>query len=80
MENEVVVSKIDDHQVIINKFRYNNLCSIHFTFENANIRTCLVTKTSHGWFCHRRLACVGMEVLKKLLKKETIRGLKDVIF
>jgi hypothetical protein len=46
MENEVVVPKIDDHQVIIKEFRYINLCSIDFTLENANVRTCLFTKTS----------------------------------
>jgi transposase InsO family protein len=41
---------------------------------------CLFTKTSLGWLWHRRLAHVGMNTLNKLLKKELVRGLKDVKF
>jgi hypothetical protein len=29
---------------------------------------------------HRRLAHVGMSTLKKILKKDMVRGLKDVVF
>jgi hypothetical protein len=77
---EVVVSKIDDKQVIFKGFRYNNLYLIDFTSEDANLMTCLFTKTSLGWLWHRRLAHVGMNTLNKLLKKELVRGLKDVKF
>jgi hypothetical protein len=42
--------------------------------------TCLFTKTSLGWLWHRRLAHVGINTLNKLLKKELVRGLKDVKF
>jgi hypothetical protein len=42
--------------------------------------TCLFSKTSLGWLWHRRLAHVGMNTLNKLLKKELVRGLKDVNF
>jgi hypothetical protein len=48
--------------------------------ENANMRTCLFIKTSLGWLRHRRLAHVRMGTLKKLLKKEMVRGLNDVVF
>lgn len=47
--------------------------------DDANLKTCLFTKTSLGWFGHRRLACVWLGTLKKLFKKETVRGLKDVL-
>jgi hypothetical protein len=47
--NEVVVSKMDDKQVIFKDFRYNNLYLVDFTFEDANLMTCLFTKTSFGW-------------------------------
>jgi hypothetical protein len=40
----------------------------------------LITKTSLGWLWHRRFAYVGMSTLKKLLKKELVRGLKYVKF
>jgi len=74
------VSKKDDDQVIFKGFRYNNLYLVDFTSDDANLRTCLFTKSSLGWLWHRRLAHVGMSTLKKLLKKDMVRGLKDVVF
>ena len=79
-EKEVVVSKKDDDHVIFKGFRYNNLYLVDFTSEDANLKTCLFTKTSLGWLWHRRLAHVGMSSLKKLMKNELVRGLKDVKF
>jgi transposase InsO family protein len=79
IEKKVVVSKKDDDQVIFKGFRYN-LYLVDFTSEDANLKTCLFTKISLGWLWHRRLAHVGMSTLKKLLKKELVRGLKDVKF
>jgi hypothetical protein len=78
--NDVVVSKIDDKQVIFKGFRYNNFYLVDFTSEDANLMTYLFTKTSLGWLWHRRLAHVGMNTLNKLLKKELVRGLKDAKF
>jgi hypothetical protein len=78
--NEVVVLKIDDKQMIFKGFRYNNLYLLDFTSEDANLMTCLFTKTSLRWLWYRRLAHVGMNTLNKLLKKELVRGLKDVKF
>ena len=76
----MVVSKKDDDQVIFKGFRYNNLYLVDFTSDDDNLRTCLFTKSSLGWLWHRRLAHVGMSTLKKLLKKDMVRGLKDVVF
>ena len=64
---EVIVSKVNDNQVIFNGFRYNNLYLVDFTSEDA--KTYLFTKTTLGWLWHRRLAHVGMSSLKKLMKK-----------
>jgi hypothetical protein len=47
--NEVVVSKIDDKKMIFKGVRYNNLYLVDFTSEDANLMTCLFTKTSLGW-------------------------------
>jgi len=71
-EKEVVVSKKDDDQVIFKGFRYNNLYLVDFTSDDANLRTCLFTKSSLRWLWHRRLAHVGMSTLKKLLKKNMV--------
>ena len=68
------------NQVIFNGFRYNNLYLVDFTSEDANLKTCLFTKSSLGWLWHRRLDHVGMSILKKLLKKDMVKRLKDVVF
>jgi hypothetical protein len=47
--NEVVVTKIYDKQMIFKGFRYNNLYLVDFTSEDANLMTCLFTKTTLGW-------------------------------
>jgi hypothetical protein len=77
---DVVVSKMDDESVIFKGFRYNNLYLVDFSSKDANLRTCLFTKAFLGWLWHRRLAHVGMSTLKKILKKDMVRGLKDVVF
>jgi hypothetical protein len=77
---EVVVSKMDDDSVLFKGFRYSNLYLVDFSSEDANLRTCLFSKASLGWLWHRRLAHVGMSILKKNLKKDMFRGLKDVVF
>lgn len=66
--------------MVFKGFRYINLYLVDFTSEDANLRTCLFTKASLGWLWHRRLAHVGMSTLKKVLKKDMVRGLKDVVF
>jgi hypothetical protein len=78
--SEVVVCKMDDESVIFKGFRYINLYLVDFSSEDANLRTCLFTKASLGWLWHRRLAHVGMSTLKKILKKDMVRCLKDVVF
>jgi hypothetical protein len=66
--------------MVFKGFRYNNLYLVDFTSQDADLRTCLFTKASLGWLWHRRLAHVGMSTLKKVLKKDMVRGLKDVVF
>ena len=51
-----------------------------FTSEDATLKICLFTKTSLRWLWHRRLTYVGMSSLKKLIKNDLVRGLKDVKF
>jgi transposase InsO family protein len=53
---------------------------VDFTDNNAELDTCLITKTNMGWPWHRRLAHVGMKNLHKLLKGEHILGLTNVHF
>ena len=76
----MVESKKDDDQVIFKDFRYNNQYLVDFTSKDVNLKICLFTKTLLGCHWHRRLAHVGMSSLKKLIKNELVRGLKDVKF
>ncbi|WVZ89077.1 LOW QUALITY PROTEIN: hypothetical protein U9M48_035533 [Paspalum notatum var. saurae] len=78
--NEVIVSKIDGDEEVFKGFRHNNLYLVNFNSKNANLQACLFSKNSMGWLWHRRLAHVGMNTLKKVMKKDLIRGLKDITF
>jgi transposase InsO family protein len=49
-------------------------------FNQAELDTCLISKTNMGWLWHRRLAHVGMKNLHKFLKGEHILGLTNVHF
>jgi hypothetical protein len=48
-------------------------------FNRAELDTFLIAKTNMGWLWHCRLAHVGMKNLHKLLKREHILGLTNVI-
>ncbi|WVZ96842.1 hypothetical protein U9M48_042425 [Paspalum notatum var. saurae] len=78
--NEVIVSKIDDGEEVFKGFRYNNLYLVDFNPKMANLQACLFSKNSMGWLWHRRLTHVGMSTLKKLMKKDLVRGLKYITF
>jgi hypothetical protein len=53
---------------------------VDFNDNQAELDTCLITKTNMGWLWHRRLAHVGMKNLQKLLKGEHILELTNVHF
>jgi transposase InsO family protein len=71
---------MDDESMVFKGFRYNNLYLVDLTSKDANLRTCLFSEASPGWLWHRRLAHVGMSTLKKVLKKDMVRGLQNVVF
>jgi len=70
-KREVIVTKEDDNEMVFKGFWHNNLYLVDFSSDEVNIKTCLFTKTSLGWLWHRRLAHVGMDTLKKLMKDVT---------
>ncbi|WVZ63247.1 hypothetical protein U9M48_012892 [Paspalum notatum var. saurae] len=78
--NEVIVSKIDGGEEVFKGFRHNNLYLVNFNSKNANLQACLFSKNSMGWLWYRRLAHVGMNTLKKVMKKDLVRGLKEITF
>ena len=77
---DVTICSVDGSNCIFKGFQYENLYLMDFSSSEANLTTCLFTKSSMGWLWHRRLAHVGMNHLNKLLKHDLVRGLKDVEF
>jgi hypothetical protein len=78
--DDVEIVSIDGSNLIFKGFRYENLYLVDFNTSEAQLSTCLLTKSSMGWLWHRRLGHVGMKQLNKLVKHDMVRGLKDVIF
>jgi hypothetical protein len=78
--NDVEIISVDDSNLIFKGFRYENLYLVDFNAREAQLSTCLLTKSSMGWLWHRRLGHVGMQQLNKLIKYDLVRGLKDITF
>jgi hypothetical protein len=78
---DVVITSIKSDELIFKGFCYGNLYLIDFSSNDSSLITCLFTKSSKGCLWHRRLAHVGMNQLKKLMKHDLIIGLKnDIVF
>ena len=78
--NDVEIISVDGSNMIFKGFRYENLYLVDFNASEAQLLTCLFTKSSIGWLWHRRLGHVGMKQLNRLVKHDLVRGLKDVVF
>ena len=74
--DDVEIVSVDGNDVIFKGFRYENLYLVDFDASEAQLTTCLFTKSSMGWLWHRRLGHVGMKQLKRLVKHDMVRGLK----
>jgi hypothetical protein len=79
-KDDVEVISVDSSSLIFKGFRYGSLYLVDFNDSEAQMSTCLLTKSSMGWLWHRRLGHVGMKQLNKLIKHDLVRGLNDVIF
>ena len=78
--DDVEVVSVDESNVAFKGFRYGNLYLVDFNTSEAQLSTCLLSKSSMGWLWYRRLGHVGMKQLNKLVKHDLVRGLKDVTF
>jgi hypothetical protein len=77
----VVITSIKSDELIFKGFHYDNLYLVDFSSNDASLSACLFIKSSKGWLWHRRLAYVGMNQLKKLMKHDLVIGLNnDIIF
>jgi hypothetical protein len=76
----VIVFRRSDDSIAFKGVLDDQLYLVDFNDNQAELDTCLITKTNMGWLWHRRLAHVGMKNLHKLLKGEHILGLTNVHF
>jgi hypothetical protein len=77
---DVEIISVDGSNLIFKGFRCENLYLVDFNAREAQLSTCLLTKSSIGWLWHRRLGHVRIKQLNKLIKHDLVRGLKDVTF
>ena len=59
--DDVETISVDDSNLIFKGFRYENLYLVDFNASEAQLSTCLFTKSSMGWLWHRRLGHVGIK-------------------
>jgi hypothetical protein len=76
----VTITNKKTNEVVFKGFRYGNLYLVDFASHEANLTSCLISKTSKGWLWHRRIAHIGMSQLKKAFKKGIVLGVKDATF
>jgi hypothetical protein len=76
----VTITNKKTNEVVFKGFHYDNLYLVDYEFHEANLTTCLISKTSKGWLWHRHIAHIGMSQLKKAFKKGMVLGVKDVTF
>ena len=76
---ELIIS-VDGSNLIFKGFRYENIYLVDFNASEAQLSTCLLTKSSTSWLWHRRLGHDGIKQLNKLVKPDLVRGLKGVTF
>jgi len=77
-KNDVVVTSLDGNDHIFTRFRHEDVYLVDFATREANLSTCLFSKSSLGWLWHRRLGHGGMKQLNWLLKHDLVFSLKDV--
>ena len=65
--------------LIFKGFGYENLYLVDFNAREAQLSTCLLTKSRIGWLWHRRLGHIGMKQLNKLIKHDLVRGLMSYV-
>jgi hypothetical protein len=56
--DDVEIISVDGSNLIFKGFRYENIYLVDFNTSDAQLSTCLFTKSSIGWLWHRRLGHV----------------------
>jgi hypothetical protein len=59
--DDVEIISVDGSNLIFKGFRYENLYLVDFNAREAQLSTCLLTKSSMGWLWHKRLGHARMK-------------------
>ena len=59
--DDVEIISVDGSNLIFKCFRYENLYLVDFNASEAQLSTCLFTKSSIDWLWHRRFGHVGIK-------------------
>jgi transposase InsO family protein len=78
--DDVEIISMDGFELVFKGFKQGNIYLVDFNDEKSKLSTCLFSKSSMGWLCHRRLGHIGMKQLNRLLEFDLVRGLKNVKF
>jgi hypothetical protein len=70
--DDVEITRVDGSNLIFKGFRYENLYLGDFNASEAQLSTCLFTKSSMGWLWHRWFGHVGMKQLNRLVKHDLV--------
>ena len=62
--DDVEIISVYGSNLIFKGFRYENLYLIDFNASEAQLSTCLLTKSSIGWLWHRRFGHVEMKLIE----------------
>ena len=73
MNEGVTVFRREDSSIAFTGRLKGKLYLVDFTTDRVKLETCLMAKSSMGWFWHRRLVHVGMRNLSKLLRGAYLR-------
>jgi hypothetical protein len=65
--NDFEVTSLDGKDSIFKDFRHESLYLVDFSSKKANLTTCLFSKASVGWLCHRKFGHVGMKQLNRMV-------------
>jgi len=78
--DDVEIISLDVSNLIFKGFSYENLYMVDFNASEAQLSTCLLTKSSMDWLWHIRFGHVGLKQLNKLVKHDLVICLKDDTF
>jgi hypothetical protein len=76
----VDIISVNRSNTISNDFHYEDLNLVGYNLREAQLSTCIFSKSNLGWIWYRRLTHVEMKQLDGLNKHDLVKGLKNIKF